>query len=144
MLFHRLALSVLLAGAVPVVAPAQSAEDVSSRLFLELNAVQDVGGGCRLSFLVRNGTGAAIDKAVFETVIFDTLGGVVKLSLFDFHDLPADRPRVRQFDLPGMTCDTMGQVLINGASSCVVGGAESGVCHEALLLNSRLAVELLG
>lgn len=144
MSFRRFALAVLLTGAVPVVALAQSAEDATSRLFLELNAVRDVGGACRLTFLARNGTGVAIEQAVFETVIFDTSGGVVSLSLFDFRDLPVDRPRVRQFDLPGMTCDAVGQALINGASSCVVDGAESGVCHESLSLSSRLAVELLG
>ena len=144
MLFRHIAFAVLLAGAVPAVVLAQSAENTSSRLFLELNAVQDVGGACRLTFLARNGTGQTIDQAVFETVIFDKSGGVVSLSLFDFRDLPADRPRVRQFELPEMACDTVGQALINGANSCVVDGAESGVCDEALSLGSRLSVELLG
>lgn len=142
--FRRLALAVLFAGSVPVVALAQSTEDAPSRLFLELNAVQDVAEACRLTFLVRNETGQSIDQAVFETVIFDKSGGVVSLSLFDFRDLPADRPRVRQFELPKMACGTLGQALINGASTCVVDGAESGVCDEALSLSSRLAVELLG
>jgi len=144
MSFHHIAFAVLLAGAVPAVVSAQSAQDAPSGLFLELNAVQDVGGACRLTFLARNGTGVAIDQAVFETVIFDKSGGVVSLSLFDFRDLPADRPRVRQFELPEMACDTVGQALINGASSCVVVGVESEVCDEALSLGSRIAVELLG
>ncbi len=144
MSFRRLAVAVLLTGAVPALVLAQPAEDAPSRLFLELNAVQDVGGACRLTFLAHNGTGSTIDQAVFETVIFDTSGGVVSLSLFDFRDLPADRPRVRQFELPEMACDTVGQALINGASSCVVDGAESGVCDKALSLGSRLDVELLG
>jgi len=144
MSFRHLVFVVLLAGAVPTAVLAQSAEDAPSRLFLELNAIQDVGGACRLTFLARNETGVAIDQAVFETVIFDKSGGVVNLSLFDFRDLPADRPRVRQFELPEMACDTVGQALINGASSCVVDGAESGVCDAALSLGSRLDVELLG
>lgn len=144
MSFRHLAIAVLLAGAVPALVLAQTAEDAPSRLFLELNAVQDVDGACRLTFLARNGTGVAIDQAVFETVIFDTSGGVVSLSLFDFRDLPADRPRVRQFELPEMACDTVGQALINGASSCVVDGVESRVCDDALSLGSRIAVELLG
>ena len=144
MSFRRFALAALLTGAMPVVVLAQSAEDTASHLFLELNAVSDAGGACRLTFLARNGTGVAIDQAVFETVIFDTSGGVLSLSLMDFRDLPVEVPRVRQFDLPGMACDTLGQALINGASSCVVDGAESGICHEALSLSSRLSVELLG
>jgi hypothetical protein len=144
MSFRHFAFAVLVAGAVPAAVLAQSAGDAPSRLSLELNAVQDVGGSCRLTFLARNGTGVAIDQAVFETVIFDKSGGVVSLSLFDFRDLPADRPRVRQFELPGMACENVGQALINGANSCVVDGAESRVCDESLLLGSRISVELLG
>ena len=144
MLFRRFALVALIIGAIPVMLMAQYAEDTASRLFLELNAVRDEGGSCRLTFLARNGTGVAIDKAVFETVIFDTSGGVLSLSLMDFRDLPVEVPRVRQFDLPGMTCDALGQALINGANSCVVDGVESAICHEALSLSSRLSVELLG
>ena len=144
MLFRRFAVAALLAGAAPLGAFAQSASDPGPQLSLELNAVQDVGGACRLSFLAQNRTGAVIDKAVFETVIFDTSGGVISLSLFDFRELPADRPRVRQFDLPGMACDTVGQALINGANTCVVDGADSPVCDAALSLSSRISVELLG
>lgn len=138
--FRRLVLGVLLAGAVPALAPAQPAD----RLSIELNTVQDVGGACRLTFVIANDTGKQIDKAVFETVIFDTAGAVVSLSLFNFRDLPAARPRVRQFELPGVACDTVGRALINGASSCIVDGAENAICEDALVLRSRLSVELLG
>jgi hypothetical protein len=143
MSFLRLAL-VLLATALPLGVLAQSADGPVSKLSVELNAVQDVGEACRLSFLVENLTATTIDEAIFETVIFDTAGGVVTLSLFDFRDLPVGRPRVRQFDLSGMACDALGRALINGSSSCIVNGAESGVCQEALLLSSRVDVELLG
>ncbi|WP_223422197.1 hypothetical protein [Tateyamaria pelophila] len=144
MSFRRLALAALLAVAVPVGVYAQSAETTAPQLSLELNAVQDVADACRLSFLVQNQTAGAIDEAVFETVIFDTSGGVVSLSLFDFRTLPTDRPRVRQFDLPGRACSTVGQVLINGANTCVVAGADSDVCDKALSLGSRVSVELIG
>ena len=142
--FHRLAMALLFTATLPAAAPAQDANAPSPQLSLELNAVQDVGGSCRMTFLARNETGMAIDQAVFETVIFDTSGGVVSLSLFDFRDLPEDRPRVRQFDLPQMQCGAIGQALINGASTCTVGGAESDVCEAALSLGSRIDVELLG
>ncbi|MEO9781499.1 MAG: hypothetical protein ABJH07_01725 [Sedimentitalea sp.] len=144
MSFRRLAFGVLLAGAMPGLSLAQSAESAPQTLSLELNAVQDMGGACRLTFLVNNQTGLEIDKAVFETVIFDTSGGVVSLSLFNFRDLPAARPRVRQFEVPEIACETVGQALINGASSCIVEGTENEVCDKALSLSSRNAVELLG
>lgn len=139
--FRRLVFMLCLAGAVPFSAAAQTAP---SRLHLELNNLQDNDGTCRLSFLAKNETGTPIDKAVFETVIFDVDGGVASLSLFDFRDLPAGSTRVRQFDLAGRPCDTVGKALINGASSCVVEGAQSTLCKDALTLGSRLEIELIG
>ncbi len=140
----RVALAVLVAGAWPVFAVAQSAQEETGQLSVELNAVQDVGGACRLTFVVENQTSLAIEQAVFETVIFDGTGGVVSLSLYDFRDLPTGRPRVRQFDVPGMGCDNIGRALINGANACLVDGAQNGVCQDGLTLSSRISVELLG
>lgn len=144
MLFRRAALGLALAASLPCIAMAQSDDLPKPGLSVELNTLQDEGTSCRLTFVVKNQTEQDIDKAVFETVIFDATGGVAKLSLFDFRDLPIDRPRVRQFDLPGMSCESIGQALINGTNSCVVGGAESDLCQKALTLGSRTKVELLG
>ncbi|WP_375699312.1 hypothetical protein [Pseudophaeobacter sp. TrK17] len=144
MLRRHIASLVLCLSVFPGVVLAQPAEKAASPLFLELNALQDVGAACRLTFLVRNETGQLIDQSIFETVIFDTSGGVVSLSLFDFRELPENRPRVRQFELPNMACSTVGQVLINGANSCLIDGVESKICDKALSLSSRQTVELLG
>ncbi|KIC39066.1 hypothetical protein RA27_18145 [Ruegeria sp. ANG-R] len=143
MLIFRVILTVLLS-MFSFGASAQSASETHPEISLELNSVQEVDGACRLSFVVDNQTGMDIDEAVFETVIFDTEGGVVTLSLFDFRELPLNRPRVRQFDLPGMACDSLGRALINGANSCVINGSQSDVCQSALSLSSRIEVELLG
>ncbi|SFK94664.1 hypothetical protein [Shimia haliotis] len=130
--------------AAPMVASAQSEEAEPSGLSIELNAVQDVADSCRLSFLANNDTGTTIEKAIFETVIFDASGGVVRLSLFDFRELPAGRPRVRQFDVAGMACDSLSQILINGTNSCIADGAENSLCSDGLRLNSRTTLKLLG
>ncbi len=146
MLFRRLALAGLLVvtSSFQTTLLAQVTTDQPSGLLIELNALKDLDGACRLTFFAQNMTEEEIEEAVFETVIFDATGAVVRLSLFDFRDLPAGRPRVRQFDLPGMACDKVGRALINGANSCVVAGTESKVCHEALSPISRVEVELLG
>ncbi len=125
-------------------AQAQTSGGSEAALSVELNTMEDVNGACRLTFLVNNQTGSPIDEAVFETVIFDSDGGVVRLSLFDFRDLPLDRPRVRQFDLPETPCASVGRALINGANSCVINGSQSDVCELNLTLDSRIEVELLG
>ena len=147
-MWSRVALTITLMSGGPVMVQAQEDATDTPLLFLELNALQTVDQACRLSFIARNETGMDIEKAVFETVIFDADGAVTSLSLFDFRDLPQARPRVRQFELTSTTCDAVGRVLINGASTCTVAGEAgseaSDLCDRALSLTSRLNVELIG
>ncbi|RBW54924.1 hypothetical protein [Ruegeria sp. A3M17] len=144
MLFLRSALVFLNFCSLPVAALAQSEENKPTGLIMELNTVQDLGQACRLTFVIENKTGTAIDEASFETVIFDAAGSVVSLSLFNFRDLPEDRLRVRQFLLPDRDCSSVGKVLINGTNSCKVAGADSSICEDGLELQSRTDVELIG
>lgn len=141
----RRSISCILAAGAFALPTLSKAEDTgSSVLHLELNTVQDAGTACRLTFVAQNQIGQDIDRAVFETVIFDSSGSVLLLSLFDFRDLPLGTPRVRQFDVPGTTCSTLGRVLINGANKCTVGESESGACASSLSVTSRIDLELLG
>jgi hypothetical protein len=119
-------------------------EDVEGRLLVELNAAQSLDGGCSLSFLVINGLPEAIDSLVLEAVLFDAGGQVDRLTLFDFGSLPATRPRVRQFVLPGMACESVGAVLINGTETCAAAGGAPLGCADALELRSRVEIDLLG
>jgi len=111
---------------------------------IELNAVKATEGSCTLSFLVTNGHASPIDKAVYETVLFDSAGQVERLTLFDFGTLPAARPRVRQFLVPGLDCAQLGRVLINGAETCTGEGLPPRACTDGLELRSRTDVEILG
>lgn len=142
-MFRRSAFAAI-AFLLPFAAQAQSADETPARLHVELNRIEDVEGACRLTFVAQNGTGTAIDNASFETVVFDTSGGVVTLALYNFRELPTGVLRVRQFLVRDVTCDQVGRTLINGVNSCVVGGSESEICSEALTLSSRTDVELLG
>lgn len=114
------------------------------RLSIELNALDPAENACRISFLVRNGHSADITQAVFEAVLFDAQGRVDRMTLFDFGELPAARPRVRQFMVPDLSCDGLGRVLINGAETCAGDGLAPAACTEGLELRSRTGVEVLG
>ena len=144
MLFRYTAVCVLFAGLMPCVSSAQSDEPQASEIHLELNALNETEAACRLTFVATNSTDQDIERAVFETVIFDSTGSVVTLSLFDFQSLPQARPRVRQFDVRDLSCASIGRVLINGASTCTAGDADSTLCEKSLTLSSRVAAELLG
>lgn len=116
-----------------------------SGLRLELNAVNPVSeDSCRLSFMVRNTLDSDIDAFSIETVIFNDTMQVDRLTLFDLKSIPANRPRVRQFDLSGVSCGGVGLVLVNGVASCEGAGLSPEVCEANLSLSSRTEIEVDG
>ncbi|MEY8879952.1 hypothetical protein [Donghicola sp. XS_ASV15] len=120
------------------------AQDDGAKVSLELNALTPTDTACMASFIATNTSGQDIESAIYEVVLFDTDGGVDRLTLLDFGTLPSGRPRVRQFGLGNLACDDLGQVLINGAQTCTVAGAASGVCADQLKVSSRTEVEVTG
>lgn len=118
--------------------------DQGAHVSIEINALEPVDNACRISFLIQNGHGVDIEKAVYEAVLFDTEGRVDRLTLFDFGALPAARPRVRQFVVPGLACPSLGRLLINGAETCTGEGLPENACSRDLELQSRTDVEVLG
>ncbi|MGJ8624145.1 MAG: hypothetical protein ACSHW1_15405 [Yoonia sp.] len=59
-------------------------------------------------------------------------------------DLPSGTLRVRQFNVPSLSCDALGQGLINGVAGCSGEGVTTAACTEALQYSSRIDVEILG
>lgn len=142
---HVMSVALALTGsAAPVLA--QPAEEAPPpQLALTLNAARTTeAGACRLTFVSRNTLGADIATLVTEAVLFDAEGRVATLKLFDFGSLPAGRPRVRQFDMAGLSCDDLGEVLVNGIDACEGEGLSPAACLEALRLSSDTDVEVTG
>jgi hypothetical protein len=134
------------ASAIPVVFAASLSASLAGAplhaeppsLTLELNAVAEQGSGCRITFVATNTLAADISALVVEAVIFTPDGLVDRLALLDFQTLPQTRPRVRQFDLPGLACDRIGQVLINAVDSCTGQGLPAEGCADAMTVSSRI------
>lgn len=135
---------VLFACALSVTPVLAQETDIAGKISVELNAAQTTEGACTLTFLITSGLEQQVDRAVYETVLFDTSGQVNRLTLFDFGALPPARPRVRQFAVPQMTCEQLGGVLFNGANTCEGAGVAASVCDTGLVPTSRTAIEVLG
>ena len=134
-----LSLSFLAMATTAIAEPAQA-----PHVSIELNALDAVEGACRISFVIQNGFEADIDRAVYEAVLFDTDGRVAQMTLFDFGALPASRPRVRQFAVPGLACTSVARLLINGTETCEGTGLPDNACSADLALTSRTNVEVAG
>jgi len=111
---------------------------------IELNTVNPNEGGCTLTFMVTNEHPRPIERAVYETVLFDSAGQVDRLTLFDFGTLPAGRPRVRQFSVSGIACEELSRLLINGAHTCEAPDLAAGACMAGLVLETRTGIEVIG
>ncbi|MEL7280021.1 MAG: hypothetical protein AAFY35_07465 [Pseudomonadota bacterium] len=140
-LFFALILALTLAFSEP---GAADEAEIGKAVSIELNAVKEGESSCALTFMIINGHDSAIEKAVYETVLFDSSGQVDRLTLFDFGTLPPGRPRVRQFSVGGMTCANLGQILINGTHTCDAADLAEGACDKDLQLNSRTEIEVIG
>tara|TARA_Y100000588_G_scaffold313358_1_gene340449 strand:- start:216 stop:662 length:447 start_codon:yes stop_codon:yes gene_type:complete len=138
------ALSLTIAQGAAAETPAATPASASPALKVELNAADTTEANCKLTFLITNELSAPLDKAVYETVLFDREGTVNRLTLFDFGELPVGRPRVRQFVVPQITCENLGRILFNGAQSCDGAGIEAGTCESALAPATRTEIEVLG
>lgn len=117
---------------------------VTPFLSVELNTADQAAGSCRLTFVAQNSLGADLAAAVLETVLFDTSGQVIDLTLFDFKDLPDGSPRVRQFDLAGVQCASLGRVLLNGVHACTGLNLTADICAAGLRWTSRIEIEVVG
>ncbi|WP_424830450.1 hypothetical protein [Ruegeria sp.] len=142
----RNALAVLLALLPILGAGMASADDekAAGGVSIELSSAEIRGKSCLLSFLVENTHSEDIDGAVYETVLFGAEGQVALLTLLDFEDLPAKRPRVRQFQFQDMVCNQITRILINGAQVCEHKGGIEDACTSGLKLRSRLETEMIG
>ncbi len=142
----RLDVFCIISTALAAVAMPSAAQetDLAGKVAIELNAAQTDDTSCTLTFMIINGLGTQLDKAVYETVLFDKSGQVNRLMLLDFGTLPQGRPRVRQFAVPQLTCDQLGRVLFNGASTCQGEGMAEEVCTSGLSSSSRIGIEVLG
>jgi hypothetical protein len=140
--FRLVCLFALAVTAMPALA--EETKEAEAGLWVELNALSQESDACRLTFVAENRLGKDIGAIVFETVLFDQDGQVVDLTLFDFQAVPDASARVRQFDLPGLSCDTLGRVLLNDVNACTGEGLDARACADALRWTSRTDVELLG
>lgn len=123
-----------------------SAEETSKPggISIELSSAEARGQNCLLSFVAKNSYDTDIDSAVYETVLFGSEGQVALLTLLDFAELPAGRPRVRQFQFNDMACNEISRILINGVQECETQGGMADACLSGLELKSRLETEVIG
>ncbi len=109
-------------------------------LSLELNTMQPIENGCRISFVVVNGMGAELEATSFEIVIFNAQSIVEEMLILEFGRLPAGKTKVVQFDLAGKSCDDISRLLINEVAECTGSNFTVQTCLDALTTLTKVQV----
>jgi hypothetical protein len=118
-------------------AAATTSDKPPARLDLELNRLEDMDGGCRLTLMFTNGLDAAIEAMSIETVLFDPEGRVIRFLLLKPRPLSPGRTRVQQFDIRDLACPAIARVLLNDVTDCVGEGLDPAICLAAINVTSR-------
>jgi hypothetical protein len=125
---------------------AASAEEASpaGRLTVELNKFEPVeNGGCRAFFLFRNDTGTTLEGFEMSLAILDSSGVIDRLLSIDAAPLPVKRTTLKLFEIPGIACDGISEILLHDLASCRPQNGEEMDCFPILDLVSRTSAKLV-
>jgi hypothetical protein len=112
------------------------------KLNVELNALAPSQKGCMMTFVAENDLQTDISKISFELAFFNDKSTVDRVTVLDFRDLPMGKKRVRQFDMPGVKCESVSRIIINDTPVC--DGPAAGECKKALQTKSQISVPFEG
>lgn len=134
-------IAIIAALAAPALfAPAQADEALDGQIQIELNAADQNGAACRVSFLFKNTLDRPIADLALELVLFDTDGRVMSMLTANAGAFPIGKSRLRQFDLRDRACDTVGRILLNDVTRCEADGLTPQKCTTAARPTSRTTI----
>ena len=120
---------------VPAIAAVAAHAAPTDPIRLELNALENAEGHCRISFVIENNGNAPLETLQLELALFNRDGIVQRLLAADMGPLRAAKTTVRSFTIDG-SCDGVGSLLLNDVTACAPGDANA--CLERLALSSRV------
>lgn len=142
--FVNRCLKPLIGGALLVAASALAAAAEPGRMSVELNKFEEIdGGGCRAFFLFRNGTGKSFEGFEMSLAILDSQGVIDRLLSIDAAPLPVERTTLKLFEIPGIACSGISEILLHEMTACQPQNEAGMDCFPILDLNSRTPAALV-
>lgn len=134
---------IAIAGAIcaAILSPVDGGASEESLISLELNRLSSTGDRCVATFVAHNRLGSDLEKLGFEIVLFDCDGLVDRLTKFNFGALADGKTIVRQFEISGILCEDISQILINGASTCTGANLDPTACDKRLKVSNKTSIQ---
>lgn len=134
-------LAAALVAALPVNAQETTAK---GGLGVELNKFEEIeGGGCRAYFLFRNDTDNSFEGFEMSLAILDAEGVIDRLLSIDAAPLPVARTTLKLFEIPGLACSDISEILLHDLTSCKPQNGEEMDCFPILSLTSKTSAQLV-
>jgi len=119
-------------------------DDGGATLGVELNKLEQVGSACRSYVVLRNRTGATLERLSLDLVVFDTDGVIDRRLAVELGPAAPGRTQVRAFDMSGLDCGRVARVLLNDVLACEPDPlGEAGGCDTALHVSGRGNVDFI-
>ena len=139
---RALCVSVLVWGAL-FCCPVPSCADPPSKIWVELNRLEDQGGKCRAYLVISNPGAAEFSGFALDLVIFDRGGTIMHRLAVDVAPVRPAKTMVKVFDIPETACSAIGSILVNDVVHCRDASGDVAGCVDRLSTSSKLAVSLL-
>jgi len=110
---------------------------------IELNKFESQPEACRAYMVFRNSTEQTFDAFKLDMVMFDQEGLINRRLALDVAPLRADKTSVKLFDIEGLPCEQINQILINDVIECAARGGGDPDCVTLLETSSRNATALI-
>jgi hypothetical protein len=104
-------------------------------LRVELNALENVQGRCRYSFVIENKGEGGVESLKLDLAVFGRDGVIQRRMAIEMGPLRRAKTILKAFELDG-ECGQIGSILVNDVTACAPG--EPGACLDALGLSSRV------
>ena len=125
------------AAAAPAAVPAAAADKLS----IELNKMETADKGCRVVMVINNPTDTEYTAMKLDLVMFE--GGVfTRRVALDLAPIKPQKRSVKLFDLDGLACDRISELLINDVMECKTSTGPGEHCMKNLSVSSLTKTKL--
>ena len=106
-------------------------------LDVELNKLEPVENACRSYLVFKNGTGIAYTSLRLDLVLFGKDGIIVRRLALEAAPRAPGKTTVKLFDVQGISCGDIGQMLLNDVTLCKDASGERNDCGMAINVSSK-------
>ncbi len=107
------------------------------RVVLELNRIESQPKACRLYLLLRNGRAEVFERLTLDLVFFDRDAIIDRRFSVEAGPIAARKTSLKQLDVPDLSCENLGSLLLNAVPSCQTSDQNHGDCIALVALKNR-------